>query len=235
MEKNMRKEIKDKISKIEGANLCRLRMERGWTQEQLAEMLKTNVKYLSPIENGRRGIGPGLMLRLCEVFGVDEREFQKGTENLDREVNGENYMIKWHSRGRQFDPDQLHHKIKGLRGFSYPFFVASCPELASYLIFLQRMAMAPRTNSLSDSPVMERQRTISAFSASERRTRATSRLASVFISLLGLPGFRPAPFLSPPLISTRSPRAPSFRRHATLQQPGCDPTRLLATHRFPRR
>lgn len=65
MGKNMRKEIKDRISQIEGANLCRLRMERGWTQEQLAELLKTNVKYLSPIENGKRGIGPDMMRRLC--------------------------------------------------------------------------------------------------------------------------------------------------------------------------
>lgn len=92
MEKNMRKEIKDKISRIEGGNVCRLRVERGWTQEQLAEMLKTNVKYLSPIENGKRGIGPGLMQRLCEVFGVDEQEFQKGSEGIEREVNGDNYI-----------------------------------------------------------------------------------------------------------------------------------------------
>ena len=92
MEKNMRKDIKDRISKIEGANLRRLREERGWTQEQLAERAKTHAKYISPMENGKRGIGPESMRKFCEIFGVDEQEFQKGAEDLGREVDGENYI-----------------------------------------------------------------------------------------------------------------------------------------------
>lgn len=77
MDKNVRKEIKDRISKIEGANLRRLREDRGWTQEQLAEKAETNTKHISPIERGKRGIGVDLMTRFCSVFGVDELEFRK--------------------------------------------------------------------------------------------------------------------------------------------------------------
>lgn len=91
MEKNMRKKIKEQVSKIEGANLARLRLEKGWTQEQLAEIIKTNVKYISPIENGKRGIGPDMMRRLCAAFEVDEKEFQQGLEEI--EVNGEDGYI----------------------------------------------------------------------------------------------------------------------------------------------
>lgn len=92
MEKNMRKELRDKISEIEGANLKRLRADRGWTQEQLAEKIKTNVKYVSPMENGKRGIGPDIMQRLCEVFGVSEAEFQRGTDGIGRDNAGNNYI-----------------------------------------------------------------------------------------------------------------------------------------------
>ena len=70
MEKNMRKDIKDRISKIEGANLRRLREERGWTQEQLAEALDANPKYISQLEGGSVGIGPDVIMRYCEYFNI---------------------------------------------------------------------------------------------------------------------------------------------------------------------
>lgn len=78
----MKEELKLKIQKIEGANLRRLREERGLTQEGLSELVKTSPKALSPLENGRRGIGPGMMRRLCEALGVDETEITKGTETI---------------------------------------------------------------------------------------------------------------------------------------------------------
>lgn len=135
MGKNMREGIKEQVSKIEGANLARLRLEKGWTQEHLAEIIKTNVKYISPIENGKRGIGPDMMRRLCAAFEVDEKEFQQGLEEI--EVNGEDgYIGREPATGnaprdrpynseawsRRFESGTARHNFKGLRYISIAHF-----------------------------------------------------------------------------------------------------------------
>ena len=98
MEKNMRKEVKDQFLIIGGKNLRRLREERGLTQEQLAELAETSPKYLSPIENGKRNIGPELMPKLCKVFGVEPKEFEKGIDGVEIELNGGSYKSRGYER-----------------------------------------------------------------------------------------------------------------------------------------
>lgn len=88
MDAKMRGDFRARMQGIEGANLKRLRLERRWTQEELAEKLGTHAKYLSPIENGKRGIGNGLMSRLCQVFGVSEAEFRVGAGDEVMSVGG---------------------------------------------------------------------------------------------------------------------------------------------------
>ena len=57
-----------------GQNLKRMRTERGWSQERLAEMIDSDRRYISALENGR-GIGSSVLKRLCEVLEVEEVAF----------------------------------------------------------------------------------------------------------------------------------------------------------------
>lgn len=83
----MTKRIKKDIDRLMGRNLKRMREERGWSQEKLAEMVDTDRRYISAIENGR-GVGKNLLDRLCGVFGVDEETFTRQTVAEGGEIYG---------------------------------------------------------------------------------------------------------------------------------------------------
>jgi transcriptional regulator with XRE-family HTH domain len=66
--------IKKDLDRLMGKNLKRMRKERGLSQEQLAEMIDSDCRYISALENGR-GIGSSVLTRLCEALKVDEQVF----------------------------------------------------------------------------------------------------------------------------------------------------------------
>jgi transcriptional regulator with XRE-family HTH domain len=76
----MATEAKKKLDKLIGNNLKVMREERGWSQEKLAEMIDSDRRYISAVENGR-SVGDGVLGRLCEVFGVEENAFTKMTSS----------------------------------------------------------------------------------------------------------------------------------------------------------
>ena len=69
-----------------GKNLKSMREERRWSQEKLAEMIDSDRRYISALENGR-GMGDSVLQRLCEVLGVTEDAFTK----IAAEEEGEFY------------------------------------------------------------------------------------------------------------------------------------------------
>ena len=74
----MTTQAKKDLDRLMGQNLKRMREEKGWSQEQLAEMIDSDRRYISAVENGR-GIGRSLLERLCKVFDVEENIFVKQT------------------------------------------------------------------------------------------------------------------------------------------------------------
>jgi len=62
------------LDRLMGQNLKRMREERMLSQEKLAEMIETDRRYISAVENGR-GIGKNLLDRLCRVLQVEEEAF----------------------------------------------------------------------------------------------------------------------------------------------------------------
>lgn len=70
----MSKRINKEIGLLMGKNLRRMRQQRAWSQEQLAELTGSDKRYISAMENGR-GIGKNMLDRLCEVFAVEEEAF----------------------------------------------------------------------------------------------------------------------------------------------------------------
>ena len=60
---------------ITGHNKRRLRTMHGYTQEKLANRIKAKTSHISEMENGKRGIGEKIIVRLCNVFKVEPYEF----------------------------------------------------------------------------------------------------------------------------------------------------------------
>lgn len=79
--------VKKELDKLMGRNLKRLREERGLSQEQLAELIESDRRYISAMENGR-GIGDSIMRRLCAVFTVTEDAFTLAVARENLELYG---------------------------------------------------------------------------------------------------------------------------------------------------
>ena len=63
------------LNTITGKNIKRLRNKHGFTQEELATRIKAKTSHISGMENGKRGIGEKIIVRLCNVFKVEPYEF----------------------------------------------------------------------------------------------------------------------------------------------------------------
>ena len=77
-----------------GQRVKQLRHKRGYTQEQLAERMEINAKYLSSIERGLENPTLDLLIRLANGLQVDLHELFQGApdaeppEQLRRKING---------------------------------------------------------------------------------------------------------------------------------------------------
>jgi transcriptional regulator with XRE-family HTH domain len=60
-----------------GTELRKLRKSKRLTQARLAEELETNENYISAIERGACGVGPDVLSRYCDFFGVSQEELAK--------------------------------------------------------------------------------------------------------------------------------------------------------------
>jgi transcriptional regulator with XRE-family HTH domain len=57
-----------------GKRLRALRLERGWTQERLAEAADLHENYISRLETGNQEPGLFVILRLCHAFEIKAGE-----------------------------------------------------------------------------------------------------------------------------------------------------------------
>ena len=56
--------------KQSGANIQRLRIQKGYTQEELSGVLNITRSFLSYIESGKKGCSIDLLIQLSELFQV---------------------------------------------------------------------------------------------------------------------------------------------------------------------
>ncbi|WP_338046355.1 helix-turn-helix transcriptional regulator [Polyangium spumosum] len=63
-----------------GANVRRLRLSRGLTQEQLAEAAELDLRFLQRVERGQTNVGVAVIVALAGALGVPPgRLFRKAT------------------------------------------------------------------------------------------------------------------------------------------------------------
>lgn len=71
-----------------GTMLRRLRAEKGWTAEQVADLLQISTSKVSRLETGHRGASALDIRRLCDVYEVDDvqrqRMFELASEGKQR-------------------------------------------------------------------------------------------------------------------------------------------------------
>lgn len=77
------------LKEIYRLNAIRLRKDKEWTAEKVAELYGCEPSYIYQIEGGARGIGERTAGKLARVYGVPEEEFIKmppgiGDPELDR-------------------------------------------------------------------------------------------------------------------------------------------------------
>ncbi len=58
-----------------GRNIAKYRKAKGYTQNQLAEMLNISREHLAKIETAKRGISINLFFDLCSALDVPEKQF----------------------------------------------------------------------------------------------------------------------------------------------------------------
>lgn len=65
------------MRKLVGDNCARIRKERGWTQEELAERSGLSQQYLSDLERGRRNPTIVTIYEIAEALQVSHVELVK--------------------------------------------------------------------------------------------------------------------------------------------------------------
>lgn len=70
-------EERDRRIEVIGPNIKRLRMERGWTQRQLAERMGRRQPDVSQWESGRMIVNDEVLGWLSNAFEVDSKELTK--------------------------------------------------------------------------------------------------------------------------------------------------------------
>jgi transcriptional regulator with XRE-family HTH domain len=73
------------MRRLVGANLKRIRQDKGLTQEQLAEVSGFSQQYISGLEHGRRNPTIVTLYELADALGVSHVELVLPTnEDVDR-------------------------------------------------------------------------------------------------------------------------------------------------------
>lgn len=67
--------------KLMGERLKKARIQKGFTQESLAEILKVSVAYVSRIETGKTHINLKRLNELCSILDTSESYILNGASN----------------------------------------------------------------------------------------------------------------------------------------------------------
>lgn len=69
-----------------GNNIKRLRKQKYYTQEKMAELLDISTNHLYRIETGKSHVSLSLLFKIAEILNEDTSELFKGEYEVDREI-----------------------------------------------------------------------------------------------------------------------------------------------------
>lgn len=95
-----------------GSRLRRMRIQKGWTQEDLAEMSDTTQAVIQKIENGK-SLRPRKIEVIAEALGVDPAWLQFGSATVEGGLDSEALEVaKAWSRTREPERSRLRDAIQ---------------------------------------------------------------------------------------------------------------------------
>ena len=71
------------MRKLVGDNVCRIRKEKGLTQEQLSELSGLSQQYISDLERGKRNPTIVTIYELAQALGVGHLELLSPESDID--------------------------------------------------------------------------------------------------------------------------------------------------------
>lgn len=74
----MKKITKSDILQIIGKNIKRIRLLRGFSQENLASDLQKSVNFVSLLENGKTGLSVQTIIDICNALDIDANAIFEG-------------------------------------------------------------------------------------------------------------------------------------------------------------
>ena len=131
------------MRKVRGANLARLRKHQKLTLEKLAEMADTTAPTLSSIESGKKGLGPRLLVKLCNALKVKASEFDRAPYDV-RQVpppSGEIAVISMCQGGAEGHYEAPYPAGSGFRYIKRPYDVT---DPGAYAVEVRGDSMSPR-------------------------------------------------------------------------------------------
>lgn len=82
----------ERLYPLIGENIRRLRKQRNMTQEQLAECIGGDQKYISKIEIGKARPGLSTYLRIANAFQVSIDRFLKDAIEIDNNIKEDDFV-----------------------------------------------------------------------------------------------------------------------------------------------
>ena len=90
---NMRNTVESKFFNHRiGKMIRKLRVERKWTQEELASQMDVTATFISNLERGGSGLNAYNLMLLCEVFEVSPNQFLMWDLETENEALRKNYI-----------------------------------------------------------------------------------------------------------------------------------------------
>lgn len=72
------------LSAVVARTIAAERARRGWTQQELGDLIGVSRASVGAMENGQRGISLDMLPKLCEVFGIGLAELLRQADATDR-------------------------------------------------------------------------------------------------------------------------------------------------------
>lgn len=72
----------DELREVLAANILRLRLDKGWSQKELATRLGVSFVTVNRLENGHASPSAELLYTLADVLGVTTDTFRQACEKI---------------------------------------------------------------------------------------------------------------------------------------------------------
>ena len=83
-----------KLKVLLGKRIRSLRIEKGWTQQELAEKANVSYKFLGEVERGNQNPSIGILIKIIGAFNIELMELFRFSHEISSRTELEKEMLK---------------------------------------------------------------------------------------------------------------------------------------------